>query len=63
MVISWRLPFGAASHRRRMKLVSGWSISAKMCAAPVPIISVASSNGAVLQLRISTLSVTVSGAW
>ena len=46
-----------------MKLVSGWSISAKMCAAPVPIISVGSSKGAVLQLRISTLSVTVSGAW
>ena len=45
MVISWRLPFGAASHSRRMKLVSGWSISANRCAAPVPISSVASSNG------------------
>jgi hypothetical protein len=61
--MSWRFPFGAVSQRRRMKLVSGWSISAKMCAAPVPISSVSSSNLSVLQLRISTLSVTVSGAW
>ena len=46
-----------------MKFVSGWSISAKMCAAPVPIISVSSSKAGVDQLMISTLSVTVSGAW
>jgi hypothetical protein len=46
-----------------MKLVSGWSISAKMCAAPVPIISVDTSNGGVDHEIISTWSVTVSGAW
>jgi hypothetical protein len=63
VVISWRFPLGAASHSRRMKLVSGWSISANRCAAPAPISSVGSSNGAVLQLTTSTLSVTVSGAW
>ncbi len=61
--MSCRLPPGASSHMRRMKLVSGWSISANRCAAPWPIISVGSMKGSVDQLRISTLSVTVSGAW
>lgn len=46
-----------------MTFVSGWSIFAKRYAAPWPVISVGAVNGAVLQLRISTLSVTVSGAW
>ncbi|HTW18334.1 MAG TPA: hypothetical protein VMF51_24635 [Nocardioides sp.] len=32
-------------------------------APPVPIISVGSVNASVLQARISTWSVTVSGAW
>ena len=46
---SCRVPPGASSHNRMMRFVSGWSISTKRCAAPVPISSVGSSNVSLLQ--------------
>ena len=46
-----------------MKFVSGWSIAANRCAAPLPISSAGTANGSLLQVSTSTVSVTVSGAW